>query len=79
MLEALAKQQLHSYGLQTLHYERLKISREQLRTDALHFSGEYKGLNYQVNINSLAISYDWRRLLKGEAQSVKLGRIEHCL
>ena len=79
MLEALAKQQLHSYGLQTLHYERLKISREQLRTGALHFSGEYKGLNYQVNIASLAISYDWRRLLKGEAQSVKLGRIELSL
>ena len=41
IVEAQAKQHLHGYGVQKLRYERLRISSEQLRTDALHFSGEY--------------------------------------
>jgi len=77
--EALAKQYLHAYGVQTLHYKRLKVSHEQLRTDSLLLSGEYEGLLYQANITSMVIAYDWRRLLSGEIQSIKLGSIELSL
>jgi len=77
--EALAKQHLHAYGVEILRYKRLEVSHEQLRTDSVLLAGEYKGLNYQVNITSMAVSYDWRRLLSGELHSIKLGSIELSL
>ncbi|MEH6593060.1 MAG: YdbH domain-containing protein [Halioglobus sp.] len=79
IVEQQAKQYLQDYGVQSLRYEQLKISHQQLRTDTLHFSGEYNDLSYTVDISSLAISYNWRMLLIGAAKSVKLGRIELSL
>ncbi|MEH6582507.1 MAG: YdbH domain-containing protein [Halioglobus sp.] len=79
IVEGQAKQYLQDYGVQSLRYERLKVSRQRLRTEALHFSGEYNDLSYTVDISSLAIAYNWRMLLIGEVQSVKLGRIELSL
>jgi len=74
--EAQAKRHLHAYGVQTLRYKRLKISHKQFSTDSISLSGEYEGFYYQVNISPLTIAYDWRMLLSGEVQSVKLGRVE---
>ncbi|MGK0499743.1 MAG: hypothetical protein ACJAYG_001385 [Oceanicoccus sp.] len=79
IIEAQAKQHLQGYGVDKLRYERLRISRQQLRIDALHFSGEYGELSYQVSIASLSMTYGWRKILNGEAQSVTLGKIELSL
>jgi len=76
IVESQAKQYMQGYGVENLHYEGLKVSQKQLRTDTLYFSGEHNNFSYKVEISSLSVSFNWRMLLTGEIQTIKLDSVE---
>lgn len=76
LLAGQAKHALRDYGLQSLNYEQLTVSHEQLRTNTLVFAGQYQGMAYEGTLTSLEVRYDWRRLFIGKVQSITLGEVE---
>ena len=76
LVEQQAKRSLQEFGVNTLNYENLAISREHLHTDTLELSGEYEGFQYTATLSSLDLSFDWRMLLNRQVHSLSLGTLK---
>jgi len=76
LVERQAEIYLLDYGVQDIDLAHLRITDNHVATEKLAIHGELDGLKFQASLTSLDLRYHWRKLLRGELQSVNIEQLD---
>ena len=76
LIEQQAEAYLQEYGVQDVDLGPVTILGNRVVTQELFIRGEQDGIKFEASMDSLDLRYHWRKLLKGELQSVSLEQLD---